>query len=362
MTWCRFAALAGAAASLPIGLLAATSPQTARRAPTAAEIGGVLSAYASGDDRTVERWIHGFRFYLHNNREFEAAVEASAVSPRIRAAFAAEVLAASRDRSAVARLMRAGREWLLDGAKPLGVDAESDRFEILWHQIALAAAQRLETHSAQHSHLEAIRPRFAAARRRGVEPASRLPLARAIAAVGSCCPESLPGMSVHGLPIINAPVKTTGSAEGALLLFKAAAAVPALEVEALIRAGVLLYGVGRERAALEWLERVPPHEDATLGYVQHLTRGHVYDALDRSSEAADAYARARDYMPTAQSAAIGEAAALLRAGRADDAARVAAAARTSMHVSAAVDPRQVFRAGDARFIPEWLAEIRRMRR
>jgi tetratricopeptide (TPR) repeat protein len=257
--------------------------------------------------------------------------------------------------------MRLGRELLEEGAKPIGADAEADRFEVLWHQTALAVAQRGELYTVQDRHLEAIRPRFDAARRRGVEPASRLRLARAIAAVGLCCPDSLPGHG-FGRIVTNAPARPTGSADGALVLFKEAAAIPALTVEARIRAGVLLYGVGREKPAVEWLEGVPAHDDAMLGYVQHLTLGHAYEALDRLSEAAGAYARARAYMPTAQSAAIGEASALLRLGRAEDASRVADAARKGAHVSPALDPRQVFRGGDARFIGQWLAEIRRLRR
>jgi tetratricopeptide (TPR) repeat protein len=147
-----------------------------------------------------------------------------------------------------------------------------------------------------------------------------------------------------------------------VLFFKQAAAMSALEVEARIRAGVALEGVGRHEAALEWLDGVPAHDDAPLGYVQHLARGHAFDALNRPREAAAAYQRALEYAPTAQLAAIGQAAALLRAGDVEAAAAVADRTRLVPKVSVAGDPRLIFRRADARFLLEWIAEIRRLRR
>lgn len=120
--------------------------------------------------------------------------------------------------------------------------------------------------------------------------------------------------------------------------------MPALEVEARIRAGV------------------PAHDDAPLGYVQHLARGHAFDALNRPREAAAAYQRAQEYAPTAQLAAIGQAAALLRAGDVEAASAVADRTRRLPKVSVAGDPRLIFRRADARFLRVWIAEIRRLRK
>ena len=53
-------------------------------------------------------------------------------------------------------------------------------------------------------------------------------------------------------------------------------------------------GAGRHETALGFLERVPAHDDVPLGYVQHLTRGHVFDELNRPADAAAAYRRALD--------------------------------------------------------------------
>ena len=64
-------------------------------------------------------------------------------------------------------------------------------------------------------------------------------------------------------------------------------------------------------------------------------------------------------MPTSQSAAIGLAAALLRAGDTEAAAQAAVSAKRLPRVSLGADPRVTFRRADARFIPSWLAEIRR---
>jgi cytochrome c-type biogenesis protein CcmH/NrfG len=107
---------------------------------------------------------------------------------------------------------------------------------------------------------------------------------------------------------------------------------------------------------------VPAHDDMMLGYVQHLTRGHVLDELDRPADAAAAYRRALEFMPTPQGAAIGLAAALLRSGDAEAAAAAAIAAKRLPRLSYGADPRVRFRQADARFLPLWLAEIRKLRR
>jgi hypothetical protein len=64
--------------------------------------------------------------------------------------------------------------------------------------------------------------------------------------------------------------------------------------------------------------------------------------------------------PTAQTPAIGRAAALLRSGQTAEAARVATAARRLP--PEAPDPWVEFVKADARFIKLWLAEIRTLRK
>jgi tetratricopeptide (TPR) repeat protein len=349
--------------ALSVSLVASRQNEAQRTAEEqVAEIMAVLRAYADGDDLAVLRWTETkLAFRIVGVRGADKVAARKDVPARIRAAFLLELLAGGA-RLAAPSLLKLGRTIFEEDAKPFGVNPDADRFEVLWHQTAVAIAQRFELFAPQVRHLDEIWPRFEAARRRGVMPATRLPLARAVAAAGLCCPDALPGVPLGGVLYREPETTNRGTLQGALVLFEEAAAIPALEVEARIRAGVLLFGASREKQAIEWLERIPAHDDETLGYVQHLTLGHAYEAVDRLPEAAAAYARARTVMPTAQSAAIGEAAVLLRLGRAEDALRVADAARRDTLVSATLDPRQIFRAGDTLFIDEWLAEIRRMRR
>jgi tetratricopeptide (TPR) repeat protein len=246
---------------------------------------------------------------------------------------------------------------MLNRSTLLGDDAGDDRFELLWHQTALGVAQGVQQWDLQQEYLDAIRGRFEQARQRGVWADSRIPLARAIAAAGLCCARSAPGEPVQWVRFSSRPPATTFQA--AMALFEEAARVPALRVEALIRGGMLLRATGHDAEALAWFGQVPD-DDRSFGYVHHLTRGRILDALHRPAEAVAAYEAALRDAPTAQLAGIGLAAALLRSGRAE------AAARTAMEVRRApggpTNHFREFQRADVRFVPEWLAEIRRLRR
>ena len=331
--------------------------------PDAATIRRVLAAYAGGDDQAVVSWLSILqRWTTDAYRDFESVVRRNDVPRRVRLAFAIEAVVAGRDPFFPDRLLNIGRELIEDQA--LGVDAEADRFEVLWHQTAIAAMESTESFTRLRRYVDEVAPRYDSARRRGFDVPTRFLLARGHAALGVCCPEQMPGPSPGIMTIVNYRPRVEGempTLDGAVLFFRQASAIPALEVEALIRAGVAMYGGGRHEAALGFLERVPAHADVPLGYVQHLTRGHVFDELNRPADAAAAYRRAMEYMPTSQSAAIGRAAALLRAGDTEAAAHAAVSAKRLPRVSLGADPRVTFRRADARFIPSWLAEIRRLK-
>jgi hypothetical protein len=132
----------------------------------------------------------------------------------------------------------------------------------------------------------------------------------------------------------------------------------------------LLFDNNRRTDALAWLARVPDHSDQVLSYVQHWTHARILDNVDRPAEAAAAYRRALAFAPRSQPAAIGLAAALQRAGRAEESAKAAAEAR-AMHIvissaeSATRDPGDLmptFERGDGRFVQQWMTEVRRLRR
>ena len=366
MRWASLGIL-GAAVLINGGLGAASqAPQRPPYpVPTADAIKQVLAAYAGGDDLAVGNWLSTRqRWTIEAYRDFESAVRGNNVPHRVRLAFAIEAVVAGRDPFFPDRLLNIGRELLENDAKPLGIDAEADRFEVLWHQTAIAAMESTESFTRLRRYVDEIAPRYDSARRRGFDVPTRFLLARGHAALGVCCREQMPGPSPGIITIVNYRPRVEGempTLDGAVLFFRQAAAIPALEVEALIRAGVAMHGAGRHEAALGFLERVPAHDDMPLGYVQHLTRGHVIDELNRPADAAAAYRRAMEYMPTSQSAAIGLAAALLRAGDTEAAAQAAVSAKRLPRVSLGADPRVTFRRADARFIPSWLAEIRRLR-
>jgi hypothetical protein len=342
-------------------LLATPQPQRPFIAPTGAAISSVLAAYAGGDDLAVSRWIPSIGYWgLASLKEVEQILDASPAPNRTKAAFVLEIIAGGRD-AVRHSFHELGLSWLGKGAKPLGTEPATDRFEVLWHQTAIAAAQGQLRFPTQQAFLDAIQPRFEDARRRGVEPPNRFPLARAIAAAGLCCwdPREQAAMtSSGGFVMAFGPVQHTGSREYAVVLFEKAAELEPLRAEALVRGALLLHQGGHDRKAAEWLERVPPHDDLVLGYVQHLTHGRVLDALDRPLDAAAAYRRALETVPGTQTAGIGLAAALLRAGQVDEAMTAAAAARRP---AASEAPRLTFHLADSRFIPQWLSEIRRQR-
>ena len=336
-------------------------PDERLRIPAAAakSLQDALTAYASGDDLAVERWLSGFRGVTHL-AYLELVIERDTTPwRRSTPAFLLEVAAALDGARAlrVPDVLKAGLSRMVSRPTALGADPLEDRFELLWHQAALGVAQAVQQYWLQQDLLDVIRLRFDVAGHGGLVAATRIPLARGMAAAGLCCWKREAGETYQQVPPSG---RRPVSVDQALALFDEAAGIPALRVEALIRGAVLLRKVGRDAEALAWFDRVPTHEDRALGYVHHLTRARLLDGADRTSDAVIAYRRALDFEPHSQLATIGLAAALLRSGQADAAVGVAARAR---RMPADVSPEdRIFRRGDARFVPEWLAEIRRLRR
>lgn len=363
-----FRALAFAAALVAV---AGTMRLGAQRTQTpAARLAAMLEAYTTGDvgifDRTITRadWpaiTAALRpFFLQSKAPYSA----------VRAAFLLDLaLAFSLQRSdrpervvQVAPPLEAltvGRELLTTRGQPLGASPDDDRLEVLWHQAALALSQR-PLISYPEEYLAAIMPRFIEAERRGVILPNRFALARATAAAERCCPCARMIMPLGCRPS-RAPVERTSSAD-VLTLFDHAAQDPRLDVraEALVRGAHLLQRIGRPAEALAWLDRAPEHDDRVLGYGGAVVRGLALDVLNRPDESAEAYTRALSFEPAAQVPAIGAAAALLRAGRSDEAVKMAEMARQLPALSN--DPWATFQQGDWRFVPAWLAEIRRLAR
>jgi tetratricopeptide (TPR) repeat protein len=333
------------------------------------EIKDALAAYSSGDDLAVERWLEPRPTALRNGLTILAGGGPNPAHvddvlrrdpepwTRSKAAFRLEIAWALRGRATTAlSLLKSGLEMVVSRPEPVGVDPDADRFELLWIQTALGIAQNAQQILLQQELLDVIQLRARAFPRQTILQ-TRMPLARGIAAAGLCCWTLAPGEMVQQVRL---PDRGRVTVDEAVSLFDEAAAVPALRVEALVRAAVVLQKAGRDADALARFERVPAHEDRFLGYVQHLTHGRLLDQAGRAEQAVTAYRAALRFEPASQIAATGLAAALLRTGRADDALSAAAAARKLSSETA--EFTAPFRRADGRFVADWLAEIRALRK
>jgi tetratricopeptide (TPR) repeat protein len=347
------------AVALAVHVVSATqseAPQSIRvpsAPPAVAEenIRAVFDAYAGGDDLAVERWLAGVGA-LSNARYVEGVMSKPAPWNRARAAFVMEVALRQFPRTSLIPL---GQVMVVSRPSAFGTNAAEDRFEILWHQLAVAL---LETHPQVDlltDYLDVVEPRLDDARKRGVTVTSRLPLARAFASAIVCCWKRVAGEQVRDVTSRNGV-----TIEMALAQFERAAEDPALRDEARIRAAKLLADNGRVADAVAMFERVPNDTDPALGYVHQVTYARLLDGLDRPADAAAAYRAALTFSPGAQRAGIGYAAALLRQGQAQEAAQAADAARRMTDDAALTISR--FNKGDMRFAADWLTELRRLRR
>lgn len=314
------------------------------------------AAYAGGDDTAVARWVATLP---PTAGPYGTLQELRADAPwnRMAAAFLLEVAAAHPHGGRATSALIRGRTIVLRRPARIGDNPGEDRFEILWHQTALAITQRHHSITNQEAYLEAVLPRFEEAARRGLLIDTRFALLQGVTAGEICC---------SGMTRITAPRSANGGVlpkptlEVAIRHFDRAAEQPLLRTEALIRAGKLLFEGGLYADALARFEKVPADGDPALDFVRHLTHGRVLDALSRPADAVTAYQRAVDARPDAQLAAIGLAAAHLRAGHTAEAARIADLARRMPPVPGR--GFHEFDADDYRFVPAWLTEIRRMRR
>jgi hypothetical protein len=103
-----------------------------------------------------------------------------------------------------------------------------------------------------------------------------------------------------------------------------------------------------------------PTPDPALAYWYGLWKGRILDALNRQADAAIAYQQALDVSPTGQAAGTGLALSLFKQNHRDEAAE--AAARVRDMSSSSPDPWWTYTKGDARFVDDWLADLRKAMR
>ncbi len=254
-------------------------------------------------------------------------------------------------------LLRLGR-GMFSNRPAIGADPAGDRFEVLWHQIALGLLQGNGVWFDHDAYLTAISPRVTKISQVKPPIANRFALARGFNAALQCCATLMSPPLSRTIVVTGGGLKPAPPADSAvaLRLFETAAADPALRVEALVQGAYVESLVGHLRDAIAWLDRAEPITELPLAYAAAMIRAGVLDRQSQPASAADSYAAAERLAPGVQTPLIGRAAALQRAGRTDEA--VAEAVRARQLKEGAGDPWLIFRGGDARFVDAWLLELR----
>ena len=320
----------------------------------------VLDAYIAGDHAVVGREIP---------RRPDAVTRAALVSllsdrnapwHPARAAFALEVAVSTYRANSMGDAQTFARIALsMTIARPqvIGGNAIEDRFEVLVHQIVLALMQGWGNWLTHNEAVTAIAPRAAQMALLNPPVKNRFALARAINAAMQCCRSRMSQVSTLVVFSDNSrPKMPVPGPDDALALFQAAADDPALRADALVRAAYLEQSLGRSSQALARLDLALPINDAALAYGAAIIRAGALDELGQPDAAAAAYAVAQKLAPDAQVPAIGRAAALQRAGRTDEAVAEAVGARRLPENS--FDPWPIFLRADARFIDQWVRDLR----
>ena len=285
----------------------------------------------------------------------------TAWSPR-RAAFALEIAIAAHARNwpFPSRYLAAARDIVTARPEPPGTTPEDDRFELLFHRAAVALLA-LDAPYEVEAYLSPIAKRVAV----DGEPTgarlfdARLLLARAMALEVQTL--SRRANDDRRLTWILPPNDGEGrKALGRIrMLLDAAAAGADARADALVRRAFVSHRLNAQQDALSVLDNIGPISDRMVDGWQYLVRGRVLAALNRPREAVAAYEQAAALAPAAQTAAVALAAQLLELGDREGAHRWATRARSTADNT--VDPWQYYWMGDARLLPEWLAELRRSR-
>lgn len=305
----------------------------------------LYSEYAAGDRDVVRRTLRTGR----DVRALQAPMDDKKLRrwlgpwDRTKAAFLLEL--ADAEAGLAAHHMTAiatGRAYVMSRPAPLGQNAADDAFEAAWHRMALALLQDGIYPQAQAVYLDTIDRRYASvpssfAPRR--DP--RLALDRGIAEEQRCALAGYPADCLRA----------------AIQRFAAAALVPETADEANIRAAWAHYQLKSYALALDAIDRACPTSDPDLIYWMHLFRGRILEGLSRLADAEQEYRRALDARPFAQSAGVALAATLFKLSRPDEAVNAARAVRLQSG-DVVVDPWWTYLRGDARFVPEWRADLR----
>jgi tetratricopeptide (TPR) repeat protein len=142
--------------------------------------------------------------------------------------------------------------------------------------------------------------------------------------------------------------------------YTAAMKAPETATEARVRLAWFLFRVGRYDEALARLDEVrdDPSNDRALSYLHQLFRGHIQVALGRPAAGVDAFRRAIDRWPTAQSPYVGLMHALVQTGARAEAEAIAEHIQTAP--ADQTDPWFTYWLGDYRVYPAAIARLQEM--
>jgi hypothetical protein len=343
----------------------------AGRAPEDAQenLDAVLAAYAAGDHAVVERTFARSRDFQRFRLSDRGRLERWLGPWRPdKAKLLLDVIARSADIAPAytLTLLHAGQAYVLGRPAPPGSAAGEDRLEQTWHAVALAVLQSRFYDGEVERYLGRVAARRPAPALAVVGP-PRGELARAIAQEQRC--RVLHASARHDrLATESDFAAATPPAEReaaitcvrqALTRFEAAAKHADGQTEARLRAGWAIFQLGRSAEAMKTFEGIDAGDDHLLAYWLALFRGRTADALGDDPDAERAYRRALAAFPGAHSASIGLALSLFRMNRDDEAEEAASAVRRQS--GNAVDPWELYPAGDARFLGRWLGGVRGLR-
>ncbi|MEZ5318281.1 MAG: hypothetical protein R2752_12850 [Vicinamibacterales bacterium] len=140
------------------------------------------------------------------------------------------------------------------------------------------------------------------------------------------------------------------------LFAEVAAATPALQPEADVRAGYLRLTLHEAGAALAQFARAGGSKDPFVAYLARFLSGRALDRLGNPAEAVRMYRAALGVIPGASSAAIALSSDLFLAGQPDEAYAMTASMLAIRPPPD--DPWHQFGYGDLRFVPERMAALR----
>jgi VWFA-related protein len=215
------------------------------------------------------------------------------------------------------------------------------REERLWYFGAIALMER--------GGVSTTLDRFAQRASRRFPGEGRFLLARAIAQDLRTWPEERDVRSFTAAPGVVAPLTAR---------YEEAAAIPSVKAEASLRLAYFDLRRGRVDAALKRFESIGPEplDDPIVRFWLCLLKGRALEQAGKLTEAIDSFEQALDEVPAAPSARAALIAALVKARRGPEAARLAASSLSMP--PADVDPWTIYILPDMRFWDAIHAEIR----